>query len=60
MCICKVYNACMLLCVYVYVCISYVQKLFQGFQWILTHQFNSRMLTSSNQGEIVRISDLGA
>jgi len=51
--------ACVLLlgCMFVY---WYMQKLFQVSQWILAHQFNLRVLASSNQGEIVGISKLEA
>jgi len=32
--------------------VSCIQKFFQVLLWILAHQFNSRMLASSIQGEI--------
>jgi len=40
--------------------ISCMQNLFQVSLWILAHQFNSRMLASSIQGEIVSPSKLEA
>jgi len=54
-------NACVFfawMCVYIFV--YCMQKLFQVSLWILVHQFNSRMLASSNQGEIVDTSKLCA
>jgi len=53
--------ACVLLlgCVF-RILVSCMQKLFQVSLWILAHQFNSRMLTSSIQGEIVGTSKLEA
>jgi len=40
--------------------VSCMQKLFQVSLWILAHQFNSRVLASSIQGEIVGTSKLEA
>jgi len=37
-----------------------MQKLFQVSLWILAHQFNSRVLVSSYQGEIVGTRKLEA
>jgi len=52
------------LCAFALMCIcilvSCVQKLFQVSQWILAHQFNLRVLASSNQGDIVGTSKLEA
>jgi len=57
------------ICMYAYVlllgCIfgifvSCMQKLFQVSLWILAHQFNSSVLASSIQGEIVGTSKLKA
>jgi len=60
-----VYVICMYTCVLSLSCIfgifvSCMQKLFQVSLWILAHQFNSRVLTSSIQGEIVGTSKLEA
>jgi len=53
--------ACMLLLGRMFgILVSCMQKLFQVSQWILAHQFNSRMLDSSIQGEIVGTSKLEA
>ena len=54
---------CMYACVFLLECIfgileSCMQKLFQVSLWILAHQFNSRVLASSIQGEIVGTSKL--
>jgi len=54
---------CMYACVILLGCIYGIfvfclQKLFQVSLWILAHQFNSRVLASSIQGEIVGISKL--
>jgi len=38
--------------------VSCMQKLFQVSLWILAHQFNTRVLASSIQGEIVGTSKL--
>jgi len=56
---------CMYDCVLLLGCIfgllvSCMQKLFQVFLWILAHQFNSRVLDSSIQGEIVGTRKLEA
>jgi len=57
------------ICMYAYVLllgcmfgisVSCMQKFFQVSLWILAHQFNSRMLASSIQGEIFGISKLEA
>jgi len=40
--------------------VSCMQKLFPVSQWILAHQFNSRMLASLIHGEIVGTSKLEA
>jgi len=53
--------ACVLLLGYIFgIFVSCMQKLFQVSLWILAHQFNSRMLASSIQGEIVGTSKLEA
>jgi len=57
------YVKCMYACVLLLGCIfgilvSCMQKLFQVFLWSLAHQFNSRVLASSIQGEIVGTSKL--
>jgi len=58
-CTCDMYVC---LCAFAWICIyilvSCVQNLFQVSQWILAYQFNSRVLASSNQGEIVGTSKL--
>jgi len=59
------YVICMYACVLLLGCmfgilVSCMQKLFQVSLWILAHQFNSRMLVSSIQGEIVGTSKLEA
>jgi len=59
------YVICMYACVLLLCCIfgilvSCMQKLFQVSLWILAHQFNSRMLASSIQGELIRTSKLEA
>jgi len=59
------YVICMYACVFLLGCIfgilvSYMQKLFHVSLWILAHQFNSRMLASSIQGEIVGTNKLEA
>jgi len=59
------YVICMYACVLLLGCIfgilvSCMQKLFQVSLRILAHQFNSRMLASSIQGEIVGTSKLEA
>jgi len=52
------------LCVFVWMCVCILvfcmQKLFQVSLWILAHQFNSRVLVSSYQGEIVGTRKLEA
>jgi len=57
------YVICMYACVLLLGCIfgilvSCMQKLFHVSLWILAHQFNSRVLASSIQGEIDGISKL--
>jgi len=57
------YVICMYVCVlllgYIYgILVSCMQKLFQVSLWILAHQYNSRVLASSIQGEIVGTSKL--
>jgi len=59
------YVICTYACVLLLGCIfgllvSCMQKLFQVSLWILAHQFNSRVLASSIQGEIVGRSKLEA
>jgi len=59
------YVICMYVCVLLLGCmfgilVSCMQKLFKVSLWILAHQFNSRMLASSIQGEIVGTSKLEA
>jgi len=59
------YEICMYACVLFLGCmfeilVSCMQKIFQVSLWILAHQFNSRMLASSIQGEIVGTSKLEA
>jgi len=51
--------ACVLLLSYIFgIFVSCMQNLFQVSLWILAHQFNSRVLASSIQGEIVGTSKL--
>ena len=53
--------ACVLLLGYIFgIFVSCMEKLFQVSPWILAHQFNSRVLASSIQGEIVGTSKLEA
>jgi len=57
------YVICMYACVLLLGCIfrifvSCMQKFFQVSLWIVAHQFNSRVLASSFQGEIVGTSKL--
>jgi len=59
------YVICMYACVLLLGCIfgilvSCMQKLFQVSLWILAHLFNSRILASSIQGQIVGTSKLEA
>jgi len=59
------YVICMYACMLFLSCIlgilvSCMEKLFQVSLWILAHQFNSRMLASSIQGEIIGTSKLEA
>ena len=59
------YGICMYACVLLLGCmfgilVSCMQKPFQVTLWILAHQFNSKMLASSIQGENVGISKLEA